>query len=473
MSLDERVSRALREMTDDLRPLPDPYGRARARYRRGRRRRMAAMAAAVVAALAITGTAIVGPGRGGDSVATDGSNVDVSWQRMLAWGQRLFDSPTRGRVADLDYMVTLTEDLTFLQANGAFRTKAPVRSVHVLFVDDVGPYRVAFAVFILERPDPATQWPANSVWLAGPRGASVQELASPSAVLSEGDGFSPVEVVSAYDPRQQPMPDPSARVDVAIAPDGCTFATAALPSVDDWRPEPTGSYLVRTPQTRRPEWWQVTCDAVVRDRRPAPGVGPAPLTDAQVDQAMLRARGVAPDRGAVRLAWQSGPSSGDPNSVTGLPAVVWSGRTAGTTAGGGESFDGRAVVLAAPEPGGTWTGLLNVSVESTVRDGTAAAGVDFRTDRDPSDPASVVPIRLGTNSASLLVITPAAATAVRALSEGHEVGRAAVQDAGAVLTAPAPKGLTVEALDAAGNVLGSAVADRDIRNLQVDAWTQE
>ncbi|MFC6016866.1 hypothetical protein ACFP2T_11690 [Plantactinospora solaniradicis] len=470
---DERIGRLLTELTEDLTPRPDPYGRVLARHRRGRRRAITGAFCAVLL-LAATGVAIAGTRPGGGSDAPPAA-ARQPWENMLAWGDRLIRSEPRGTVGgDAAYVAALSDTLLAEQRAGRFdRLTAPVRDVRVLFVDDVGPHRVALAAFVRAQPDPGTGWPNAVAWMLADRGAGPQELGR-TAVDRVGDGLAPYEefTIGALH-----RPDEVAYV--GVAPEGCVLTTAAVTDLDDWTPEPTGSYLVRPPGNLRPEWFQVSCDGVVRQRLRGPGSwAPTGVSDAQFAAAVAGARGRVDEpecRRALNVA-----TGGWGYAVSALPTVVWSGRTTG--AGGG--FDGRATVLAAPAVDGGWLGQVEISYEAPASDGTIGTGVLFRTRTDPATPDGLLAVRLDRDptsaetdappAVSLLVVAPAGAAEVRAVRGGQEIARGRVRDAGLVLTVPGVGGLVLEAIDSTGAVVGTGdVADSEGPGMQVDNWGED
>ncbi|MEO3745237.1 hypothetical protein [Plantactinospora sp. B5E13] len=464
MTIDDLVGRSLTEMTDGLRPQPDPYGRVRARFQRSRRRRRAAVGLCAAAALSVTGATVIGPSRGGDLSATE---PEPGWQSMLRWAERLAESPPRGAVgADSVFVADLADRIAERQRAGGYRVKAPVRHIKVLFVDDVGPRRIALVAFALAQPDTSTQWPNAHAWLVAPRGASAAALVATSSHQT-GDGLEPLMSITVPSEGVEPV-EP---ISIAIAPTGCEFASAPLPEATAWQPEPTGSYIVRTQQTQRPEWWQVTCDGVVRASQPAPGsLVSGPLTDAQLDQAVGSVRGTF-DRELSRAAIAD-MAGGNGYAIKALPQVIWNGRTVGTEADLNGPFDGRAVVSAAPAVRGGWLGEVKIVYDRPDGGGATGTGQSFTTDTDPTDPSSVLAVRLGQDTSTVLVVTPADAATLRVLDpDGETVAEAPVRDAGVVMTVAQPAGVTIEALDAGGAVIGrGGVAEQGGRIGSVDRW---
>ncbi|TWJ21372.1 hypothetical protein [Micromonospora endolithica] len=320
MTVDEELSRALDDLTRGLTPQPDPYGRVVARHRRARQRRAVGLTTAVVVSLTGAVVAVGGPGTPAQPPPADSTDPVPP---VLAWSEKLLQSPPRGAVArDAAYVRGLTDLLSAAQRSGdiARLRGVPVREVRVLFVDDVGGRRIALAAFVREEPDPNTGWPSAAVWLVAPEGADAEELADSNAIRSVSDALEPVESMVLEDtaPRSG---EPA--VQVAIAPAECVFLSSPMP-VDParWTPEPTSSYLVRTPQTRRPEWWRVDCGPVTRRVVPAPGsLVTGPITDAQLATAMSRSRGTADAERSRALVQQTAQTQGYRASA--LPTVVW------------------------------------------------------------------------------------------------------------------------------------------------------
>ncbi|MCG5470783.1 hypothetical protein LADH09A_004755 [Micromonospora sp. LAH09] len=479
MSVDEDLSRALAELTRTLTPQPDPYGRARVRYQRARQRRLGGLTLAVVVAVGGAAFAVAGPGRHTQPPPADSTE---SIAPVLAWSDKLLQSPPRGAVArDSVYVGQLSDILMATQRRGELpRLTVPVSTVKVLFVDDVDGQRIALAAFVRDQPDPVTGWPSAAVWLVAEEGASAEKLASTAATRGTSDALEPYESLAVD------YPSAAGRsAHVAIAPAGCVFLSAPLSNgASQWTPEPTGSYLVRTSQTQRPEWWRVDCGAVTRKVTLGPGsLASTSVTDAQLTTAMSRARGSVEKQPARELLNRWVQSEG--YRLTALPSVVWGGHVASvpTDTAGDPSADGAQVTfLAAPAVGGGWVGEVTITPAQPWPDGAVSSGTPFAVTDDPSDPASVLAVPIGDDVAAsegqqpLLVVTPAAATTVRVLRDGQEVARAAVSGSGAAMTVPRPTtGLVVQALDASGRTLATGqVADQDAqRTPEMDAWNEE
>ncbi|PYC71089.1 hypothetical protein C7C45_11760 [Micromonospora arborensis] len=485
MTVDEELSRALAELSGTLTPQPDPYGRARARYRRSRQRRLGGLALALVVSVGGAAFAIADPGRTTQPPPADSTESSAP---VVAWSDKLLQSPPRGVVGqDSGYVRQLSELLLAAQRRGDIpRMDVPVTAVKVLFVDDVGGQRIALAAFVRDQPDPATGWPSTAMWLSADEGASAEELVSTNAVRGVSDGLEPYESLALGDPS-----GPGKVIHVAIAPAGCVFLSSPLPNgtAFQWTPEPTGSYLIRTPKTQRPEWWRVDCGAVTRKMIPGPGsLLPDSITDAQLATAMSRVRGSVPEQRARLMVSEYAKSRG--YQLAALPSVVWGGHATGLPArstGGSPAADaslesGEATILAAPAAGGGWIGQVTIDLDRPRLNGVIGTGASFVVTADPTDPAGVLAVSIDSDNIgdegerTLLVVTPAAATRVRVAQDGREVATAAVSGAGAVVPVPhSMTGLVVEALDASGRTLasGQVAGDGAASTLETDTWNQD
>ncbi|GIG91269.1 hypothetical protein Pen02_62050 [Plantactinospora endophytica] len=443
-------------MTEQLTPVPDPYARVLARHRRMLRRRAVAAGLAVVAVLVVTGVVVAGTGHRG---TPDGSVVATPKPttpegRAQVWVDRLVQSPPRGAVGgDSAYMTALHQKIRTEQEAGRFaQLTMPMRDVRVLFVDDVGPVRVAFVAFVMAEPDPDSGTANAGRWLVAEAGAAPEVLGNPEAVQAVSPRLQPHEQLTLYsEPRSS-----SGLYVVSIAPDGCDFATAPRSALTGpspvWTREPTGSYLVRPPNTLRNEWWQITCDGVLRERVPGPRSAlRGELTEAHLDQAIAGARGT-PDDQHARSAIREADSSVRTHARE-LPTLFWGGRTTGTP---GKEYDGAAAVAAAPILGGGWTGILTVEYdEPTPRGALGSPAVFFDTTVDLADPRSLLAIPLQPSDSTLLVVSPVGAKHVRAVQDGRELVRAQVSDGAALLVVPSTDKIVLEGLDASGSVIGT------------------
>jgi hypothetical protein len=139
------------------------------------------------------------------------------------------------------------------------------------------------------------------------------------------------------------------------------------------------------------------------------------------------------------------------------PRVIWNPRIIGAEPDLNGEFDGRAVIVAAPAVRGGWVGEVDITYDAMSTRGSIGTSQSFSTATDPTGPSSVVAVRLGQETSTVLVITPTGATAVRAIrSNGEVVAQTAVRDAGAVITVTYPAAVTFQALDRQGTVLGQS-----------------
>jgi hypothetical protein len=462
MAIDELVRRELAAMAEQVRPAADPLARLAARRRRGMRTRIGVSAfVAITAASAAMLVSLVSGGDGTDKVAQ--LTPEQSYQ---GWIYRLVGSSVRGAVAatDLSLVTELSGRLSATYREGlpglpaGVEAAAATATAKVLFVDDVGPVRVAFAVFV---PAPSDHWiDMPTTWLVAPRGATAKTLASTMRGVGTGSP-SPFETtVLPVDPQS----GAGGEVAIGLAPDGCEISTAELPAVTGWRPEPTGSYVARAPGEHRSEWWRVTCAGVVRAEEPARGPIPYQISAAEVDPYIVDARGTV-DRGLAQGA-VNGLAAHWTNQMTGKPTVIWGGRISAP-----EHFAGRATAVAVPLVGGGWMGELEVRYDKERPDQTLGTGASFYSESDPSDPSSIVLIPLGTEFAEgVLVIAPEEAVSVRAVRNGQPLVVEQVQDSAAVLDVPTERDMIVEAVFASGNVVGTAVTEKRNHRQMVFNW---
>jgi hypothetical protein len=392
---------------------------------------------------------------------------------MRGWVQAVVDAPARGAVASQPGTV---EDLAAaLVAQNRAGDSDPLlagpsaispaqRTVRVLFIDDIADRRVAVAAF-LPPADGVHQVMEDTVmvWMVAPRGATVATLVSAArrgprpantGFIAHGlEPFTVEEIALA----NSPMPGPMAVI--GLAPPGCETAAARLPAATDWREEPTGSYLVRTPTQRHAEWWQVTCDGVVRYQGPAPAIADpgnadnVQVTDAQVQASLTGARGfVDPD--IAKHAMASLTVTGG-YSLTARPVAIWGGRVSGIP-----PSDGNTVIVAAPMVGGGWAGMVQTTFDGKPTATSTGASM-FNLTTDPGDPGSLLAIRLQSDSlkpqpdppTTVLAVAPSGAVAVRVVQNGQQLTQTPITNGAAVFTAPDQPDITIEAVTATGAVL--------------------
>ncbi|MEV0269213.1 hypothetical protein AB0H43_10580 [Hamadaea sp. NPDC050747] len=433
MSVDEMVGRALRDLADEVRPEHDPYGRIRVRHRRSRRRRTAVVATTVAGALAVAGA--VAPGRAPEPPPATGFDA------VRVWEQRLADTPVRGKVAlaDPGYVAAVAQLVGERRRAGLYLGKYSVRQEKVLYVDDVGPWRIAIVALALTDPSPSS-WTHASATFVAPRGSDAATLTRMEALRGYGDGLEPFYHVELSDVGTM-------TATVALAPAGCTVSSAAWPELNRWQAEPTGSFLTRDAASARPEWWRVECGGVLREQMPAPyDTGVLSVTTKVVDQEMLTARGT-PDRRYAQETLTSVRNGGV--LLSGMPRLVWGGRVAWPD-GEAKGRRGITTVAAAPHAFGGWYGEVSIRYD----DDQQGLGNGFFSSENPADPHATVAVRFESESSGVLVIAPEGAVSVRAVVGDSTVAEAPVADDAAVLTVADPSAVAYEALDRDGRVVG-------------------
>jgi hypothetical protein len=225
-------------------PAPEAFQRLVIRGRRRTRARLAALttgiagvvAAALMVPLALTPAADPSP-------APDNPAPDV-------WVRQILDGPVRGDLASDHALLNSLEGMVTAQLQ-------PIqRPAKVVYASDVDTARVAYVLY--GGPDGPT-----GVWVVGPRGADARRLAD-----------------SQHDQRVTELnhvgwPVPSLRLSVepgdplgfvshtaiALAPPGCTFATAPLRG-GSWH-DTRSDTLIRA-YAQATERWRISCDGIVR-----------------------------------------------------------------------------------------------------------------------------------------------------------------------------------------------------------------
>lgn len=453
MTLDDLAVGALHDLAEQARPAPDAYGRVVRRYRRQRRRKQAVVLMAVTGLIAALVVAV--PGGGAPPV----QHLDA----QVTWVHRLVDSPVRGAVATGDpaYVRVLADTIAERQNDGEYAAKFQVRDARVLYVDDIGDQRIAFAALELDEPDPVTGTRYGAAWFEGRRGVDPDRLADRDAVSNTAVGLTPFVSNQVVGGGENGMPL------VALAPAECVVSAAAWPALIEWQPEPTGSYLVRT--ALRSEWWRVTCAGTIREEVPAPAasdVSAAPYPDDQLQGA----RGT-PDHQLARqkLAAMRGMEG---YALSSLPRLLWGGRITWPEDPRvpGTSAAGRTVVVAAPLIRGGWAGSVSLTLDDPGDDGPQNWEFQAYFGRDPTRPDAITAVRLA-ESSTVLVIVPDAAVRVRAVHGGVAVAQAPVVDAAALVTGMDPETATFEALDGAGRVVGTTALELRPPDASAAGWS--
>jgi hypothetical protein len=406
MMLEEMLREAIAREVAKVTPGPDPYRRLVSRRRRRHWIRGAA-AAVLVAALAAAAPVLIPAGR----------SEPVHSELMV----RLLRSPPRGGVAaDAGYAAALADAVA--ESNRDDEEARDLDRTAVLFVDDAGDARIGIVASYSDRR-------VAFGYFVAPRGADPAVLAHGAVSAHSGPNLRPFPmfVADAYVPYAEHL-----RVDAAVgvAPDGCRVATATDPALARFAPAPTLSYVV-SGGAATGEWWQVTCDGVVRYEGP-PGADQAwsapSVTDGDVATAVAGARGtVDPDsaRAAVEFLLSTEPAAGGPR-------VLW----------GGDTPLGGVTVAAVPVEGGAWRVHTFMRVTTPGRyPMTPAARV--------ADPDAFLALRLPGDGADarVLVLPPPGAESVAALGPGG--GTARVRGGFAMLPGDGD-GVTFEARNAEG-----------------------
>jgi len=454
MMIDDEVGRALATIIDDVRPQPDPYGRVLARYRRSRRRRGVAAVAAVCAAVlgSAVGFAAIRPA--GTPPAQRHGPARTAIDNVNAWARKLALAPSRGAVAaDPAFVSDLAARMMQNWRDGWYDgNHLSVGEVRVPYADDVGPYRMALVVFVLAEPDERKLLHA-SIWVIGPAGTSAAALAA--GARSVRNGLDPFDTVT-HSGSEGPL------VTLGLVPPQCRIATSSPPARPEWRPEPTGSIIIRYGIQTEPEWWQATCDGVVRMERPSPSrqVLSGPITDAQLDQALLHCR-VDVDRAAAREYIERSTVVGPEAGFARIPDLIWTGRT---------RQDVHVAIVAGPAERGGWVGA-HVTWRGDNPDQFSVAA--FRLPDDPTLPGATIVAPLA--GSEYLAMPPPGAVSVRVVAGRVTISTAAVVDGAALLSIPAMRGQRVEALDAAGSVVGSGgvPSTAPVENGGVDRWGED
>ncbi len=244
---EEALRDAFRDIAGEVRPAPEPYARLMARSRRRRLSHWLTGVAGVVAALVIAPVAL----NAADDPGPEPGPIDSHVLLITPWTRKLIDGPPSGALAGerrfLDEMAKALRD----------KDSGPMRGypVKVLFAEDVAQKRLVIAV----RHNKTHQ---VGVMMAGPRGASPQELANAQDGAIRMASLTPFTMVEFGYGFGQSLTQSG----VAIAPPGCTVATAPqTPAAAPWTDSANGRYLVWS-RTVSDLLVRVSCDGVVRYR---------------------------------------------------------------------------------------------------------------------------------------------------------------------------------------------------------------
>jgi hypothetical protein len=259
---------------------------------------------------------------------------------------------------------------------------------------------------------------------------------------------------------------------IGLAPPGCTVSTASSTDLNTFGPEPTGSYIVRTPATVRPEYWRVSCAGIVREQFPASAPTYVPLDGVQA--ALAGAVGLQPGdaqkagvQEAVALGLTELAQRG--SELTGAPQVVWAG-VPQVDPGPDAVPQPFALVAAAPAARSGW--LVSTSVWDIGGDGNRLDSALISTSTDPTTSTVVALLQGGSE---MFVLAPPSARGVRLQTvDGSVVRDVELTSRVAVLELPGdPNGLVVQANDQTGDPLGPPTPVRTARPTldTVDDWS--
>jgi hypothetical protein len=302
------------------------------------------------------------------------------------------------------------------------------------------------------------------LWLSAGRGASAQALAATaqhSTLAALWQATDSVYGEAAPFVAATVGRGPADQVRIALAPPACTIESSPATDRGTWRPEPTGSYAIRTVDQDLAEYWRVSCAGVVRAELPAPrrAVTAADVRAAQADVSephqlewalanLYREFGFRlVDR--ARVLW-SGPVP-----LPGYPRLNEQTDEVEFT-----TVYPNVTVLAAPAADGGWLGMVTTLLEVGPNEFTSPATPTFQTTTDLGDPQALLGIRIHGWDRMALVLAPTGTSTVRIMNrDGAIVGEAPAAGRATLLQlsqyAP-PDGLTAQALDASGALLAAA-----------------
>jgi hypothetical protein len=403
----------------------------------------------------------------------------------LGWVEALVDAPPRGGLAgDPAFSKDLPARITeMLHGTGDYPADLygidkrwhPDQEVRLLFADDVGTHRVVLVglrlpmaeappdpLIALEGlPGPETAGNRTKVlWFTGPRGASVSSLLS--YFTNNPDGGVLVSTTPAapfIDSTIAYVDDFSMVSSIGLAPPGCTVSTASSTDLGTFVSEPTGSYVVRTGATVRPEYWRVTCGGTVREQVPAPGFTFLP-TPEQIQAALAGATGLLP--GDLQIPGVQDAIAGGlellenrASELTAAPRVIWTG-VPQVDPGPVALPQAFAVVVTAPAAQSGWfvaASLWEIDNGHATMVGSALV----RTSTDPGTTAVAALLQVG-DQTNVFVLSPRSANGVRLQnSSGSVIRDVVLVSPAAVLALPSdPAGLVVQPYDETGKPVGAA-----------------
>jgi hypothetical protein len=446
--LEERLRSELARSTSWVLPAPDPMDRLLRRRRRRQWRRRVGVAMVAAVAVALTGGTLATVGSPRPSPAPAPTNnarlPDVPGTTITPLIRQLIESPTRGNLAGNAALVAdLTEKLRGNRSH--WLVAAALTRVKVLLLADVEIARVySVAYYDDDR--------AVFVDGSGFTDTSVADLAGGEYGGSTG----PATPFPVGNSGVEPTGKPSYSYQTALAPAGCTIATAssfrlsAGQAVALWT-DVGADYLVREGNQDLP-WWRFSCGGTVQKVQRGNLQGSPPKQAPTVTE-----RGRA-DPAAVQDAfhnWQTLPGV----SITKYRAL-WGGTPPGGTrsvvvvAG---ATDGGVEVCAVTTGTGAGTALSSTVAGRSPDDGSdstmagvggvstgVAASTDLVVVRLPDDQH---PSLL---SDRLLILAPPGT--IEATVTGSVTRTVPLKDGVGVVTAPAPADIQVHAGGATARV---------------------
>ncbi|WP_027344950.1 hypothetical protein [Hamadaea tsunoensis] len=443
MSTDNQLRELMLDLAGEVRAEPGAAARARAGLRRSQRRRRSMAAVCGVAALAVVAATVTQLGRAAPEIDAATGN---------SWTDRLVNGPTVGNIA-------AAHDPAYLSALAKGQSK-------VLFLGAVGDQWVAIVAVRRNGSGHPTAEPTRSTSGDPEYGMTLYEAPA---------GATPRQLAAA-EAGNQPSIQPLTGVNfsggtVAIVPPGCTLATAPVPGLQPWQPAPDGRFLVRDGDRKtRTEWYQATCDGIVRQESPAwTNTAPPVYTDAELAALIGAARGtVDPDVARDTLRELDGErplAGGAPRLLWGGPAV-WPGGSGGT-------ITGRVVVAAVPRVKQSgWQGIAYIRFDSpdSGSGGSVATSATFTTSHDPGAATALTAIRADPDANRILLLAPVGARTVRAVRDGATVAQAVVTGGAATLDVDQPATAAFEALDEHGQKIATTVLHEDVPTVEVRLW---
>jgi hypothetical protein len=350
----------------------------------------------------------------------------------------------------------------------------PDQQVRLLFADDVGTHRVVLVAMRLAVADtppdplialeglpgpPAAGNRTKVLWFTAPRGASVSSLLS-FFTNSPDNGVLVGSMPAApfIDNTVSSVGDVQAVTSIGLAPPGCTVSTASSTDLGTFVPEPTGSYIVRTGATVRPEYWRVSCGGIVREQLPAPGFFYFPAPEA-IQAALAGASGLLP--GDLQIAGVPDAIAGSltvlaqrGSELSAAPQAIWAG-VPQVDPGPDPIPQAFAVVVAAPAARSGWFVAASLWEIVNGHDDMLGSAL-IRTSTDPATTVVAALVQVG-DQTDVFVLAPRSANGVRLEGPTGSVVRDVVLvSPAAVLALPSdPAGLVIQAYDEKSKTVGA------------------